>query len=413
MSVSVQRGAASWWPQHLVLAWLNLALSAPLIYLYLGLPLLLRQQGWSGTSIGLLQLAGLPAMLKFVLALPIERLRLGQASYRNWAALLGLAYAAALALLALHDLAHSPRWLLFGLAMAVNLLGTWADVPTNALAIEILPESEHVRAGAIRSAATSLGAIVGGGLALLIHGRFGWAGSFMALTAPVVLGAALIFALPAKRAGRAPIPVAVKAGWREWIGYFGLPQRRRWCLLMLCYFPFVGAAWVYLKPLLLDQGFDPQRIAMLVGLAGGLVGAVSSLAGAYLTRVLGLGRTLPGFAVFNVIALSVLLAATVLATSAPVFMLAALMVAMAMGASAGLVFGAMMFHIRPGLAALDYGLQSSLFVLARALVPFAAGVLLDRFGYAGMLIGLLAGAGFALLLALGMGTSSKPSGAYS
>ena len=53
----------AWWPQQLLLGWLNLALTVPLIYLYIGLPLVMRQNGWSGTQIGLMQLAGLPAML--------------------------------------------------------------------------------------------------------------------------------------------------------------------------------------------------------------------------------------------------------------------------------------------------------------------------------------------------------------
>jgi len=43
-----------WWPQHLLLGWMNLVLIAPVIYLYVGLPLILRQHDWSGTQIGLL-----------------------------------------------------------------------------------------------------------------------------------------------------------------------------------------------------------------------------------------------------------------------------------------------------------------------------------------------------------------------
>lgn len=96
------------WPRQLLLGWFNLVLTAPLIYLYIGLPLVLRQHGWSGTDIGLMQLAGLPAMLKFLLATPVDRYRLGRASYRNWSALLLLCYAGAVALLAAHDLATTP-----------------------------------------------------------------------------------------------------------------------------------------------------------------------------------------------------------------------------------------------------------------------------------------------------------------
>ncbi|WP_197669215.1 hypothetical protein [Bordetella trematum] len=68
-----------------------------------------------------------------------------------------------------------------------------------------------------------------------------------------------------------------------------------------------------------------------------------------------------------------------------------MLIAAAMGASAGLVFGLMMYHARPGLAALDYGLQSSLFVVGRTAAPVAAGALLDLGGY-GLMLGSLVGA---------------------
>ncbi|WHL26957.1 hypothetical protein QJS63_20360 [Pseudomonas juntendi] len=49
----------------------------PSIYLMFGLPLVMRQYGWSGTEIGLFQLAGLPAVFKFLMAVPVQRVRLG------------------------------------------------------------------------------------------------------------------------------------------------------------------------------------------------------------------------------------------------------------------------------------------------------------------------------------------------
>lgn len=48
--------------RHVLFGWINFALTAPAIYLWLGLPLVMRQQGWSGAEIGLFQLAGLPAV---------------------------------------------------------------------------------------------------------------------------------------------------------------------------------------------------------------------------------------------------------------------------------------------------------------------------------------------------------------
>ncbi|WP_437880014.1 MFS transporter [Pseudomonas sp. LRF_L74] len=388
-----------WWPQHLLLGWLNLVLTAPIIYLYVGLPLVLRQQGWSGTEIGLLQLAGLPAMLKFILATPVDRYRLGRSSYRNWALLLGSGYAVALLIFAAHDLQNTPRPLLFALAVLVNLLGVWADVPVNALAIRILPPGERIRAGAVRSAATSLGAIGGGGVMLLIHARLGWAWPFRVLALGLLGGMLLVPLLRTMTPVQADEIGPKQVDWRQWPGYFATAQRRVWAVLVLLYFPFIGSAWLYLKPLLLDQGFAAERVAMLVGIAGGVLGALASLGAARITRLVQARVALPLFAFGNLVALLLLIAALGLQLGPQILVVAALTVALAMGASAGLVFGLMMEHTRPSLDALDYGIQSSLFIAARTCVPLLAGILLDRFGYVGMLSGLLLGVGIALALA--------------
>ena len=395
----------AWWPQQLLLGWLNLALTAPLIYLYIGLPLVMRQNGWSGTQIGLMQLAGLPAMLKFLLATPVERYRLGQASYRNWTLLLILCYAGTLGLLAAHDLSTTEPSLMFLLAMLVSVLGTWADVPLNALAIQILPESERVRAGAIRSAAMSLGAIVGGGVMLLLYTRAGWAWPFYLLGLGLLSGALLLPWLKPK-AGQSQTPslnrsapLPVQAGWRQWPGYFAIAEQRIWALLVLLYYPFLGAVWLYLKPLMLDQGFAADRIALIVGIAGGLTGAIASMLAGRLTRLIGSSICLPLLALGNLLAIGCLTLVVTVGLGDNAMIAAAMLVALAMGASAGLMFGLMMYHTRPGLTAMDYGLQSSLFVASRTLVPILAGVLLDRLGYSGMLACLLAGQMLVLLLA--------------
>lgn len=387
-----------YWPLQLMLGWLNFALTAPIIYLYLGLPMIMRQHGWSGTEIGLFQLAGLPAVLKFLLATPVDRYRIGRSAYRNWSMILILLYAAVLALLAAFDIEHTSWAVLFSLALAASLIGTWADIPVNALAIEYLPESERIRAGAIRSAATSLGAIAGGGVMLLMQTRFGWAWPFITLSILLTSGVLLLALMRDYQAVDSRSSVIQRAGLKEWLSYFSTPDFRRWALMILLYFPFIGAAWVYVKPLMLDQGFEAGRIAAVVGIGGGLVGALASLAGSRITRRSGPAIALPAFAVLSLTAVGSLLLVASFQLPFPAFVAAALFTALAMGAASGLIFGLMMYYTRPGLAAVDYGIQSSLFALARTLVPMAAGILLDQAGYGGMLLGLMSGLLLALLV---------------
>lgn len=381
-----RQGDAGAWRLQLLFGWLSFVLAVPSIYLLLGLPLVMREHGWSGTDIGLFQLAGLPAVFKFLLALPVQRFRFERGHYRIWALVLCLLLALLLVVVSQQAIT-APRGYLFGLAFAAGVLATWADIPVNALAIKMLPESQRIRAGGIRSAALFLGAIVGAGVMLLVHSRWGWQAPFLLMAAGLLLA---LLPLGWLREGcvEGATPAPARPSLADWSGYFRQPGARLWTWLLLSSFPFVGAAWLYLKPLLLDQGMAAQQVALIAGVGGGVVGALASVLGGRLIQRLGPGRAIPLFMVWALFALLALTAAVGLQAGMAWLVAAAFVLATAMGVVSTLVFALMMLFSREHRQAADYGLQASLFVLTRLLVPIAAGVLLDHSGHVGMLAGL-------------------------
>ena len=379
--------------RHMLFGWINFALTAPAIYLWLGLPLVMRQQGWSGAEIGLFQLAGLPAAFKLFLALPIERWRPGRRPYLHWAWLTGGGYL--LALLSLATLgADTHKAILFALTFLAALCATWADIPVNALAIKLFPPEERPRAGGVRSAATFAGAVVGGGTMLLLQQAFGWAAPFLFLSLCLVAGLGLLGFVQedggvSSSCRSAPLAV--------WCGFFRQTGAGIWTVTLLGYFPFVAAAWIYLKPLLLDSGFPATEVAWIAGIGGGALGALASFTAGLVPRALVL-RVLPLSAGTNALAL-VLLAAAAGYGSETWLVAAAAFHAVAMGVASTFAFALMMEFARNGWRAADYGLQASLFTLARIAVVLPAGLLLDRLGYPGMLAALaFAALAFALLI---------------
>lgn len=384
------------WLLQALFGWLHLTLTAPSVYLWLGLPLVMRQHGWSGTAIGLFQLAGLPALLKFALAAPVEARGAGGAPrYRAWALTLCLGYAAVLLALGWQELLAQRAWL-FALACAAALAATWADIPVSALAIRLLPPDERMRAGGVRAAALSLGAIAGGGLMLLVQARWGWRAPFACLAAALASGTLLLAWAVRREPADAPQPQAPRPHLAALVrGWGAQPGAWRWTVLLVSYFPFIGAAWFYLKPLLLDHGFAPAQAAWLAGIAGGVVAALAGAASPLLTRRIGMARALPLYAGLNVAALALLAVAVRLGAPAAGMAAAVMCVAAAMGASSACVFGLMMHLARPRWQAFDYGWQASLFAGSRMLVPLAAGVALDAAGAAAMLAGLTAAAALA------------------
>ena len=374
--------------KQLTFGWLHFALALPSIYLLLGMPLVLREQGWSGTQIGLLQLAGLPAVLKLVMAVPVERCRLAGGGYRAWACLLGLLLGLALLGLAYDfPLAQPPRF--YAWVLLISWLATWADVPVNALAIRCLPAEERLRAGGIRSAALFLAAVVGGGLLLVLHQRAGGAAPFLLMALLLVVGGIMLGGMvmtsetesePHASAEPHFLPPYQSGG----LNFFRQPAAGVWVALLMLLFPFVGAGWIYLKPLMLDLGMPAEQVAWWVGVGGGTVGALASLVGQRIAMGIGIGRALPLFSGLGALALATLGLVSHMAAGQSLWLAGAGLIACAMGALSGLMFGLMMHFVRSGYQALDYGLQASLFTLSRLAVPVLAGIVLDRFGYSSM-----------------------------
>ncbi len=367
---------------HMAFGWINLTLTAPAVYLWLGLPLVLRQQGWSGTAIGLFQLAGLPAVFKLFLALPVERERNTATPCRRWFWLTGSGYLLTLLLLAVVD-SQAPKPLLFLLILLAALCGTWADIPANTLALKRFPASERARAGSVRSAATFAGAILGGGALLLVQQAHGWAAPFLLLGLGLAASLILVGWLGEHDENRATETPPALSMWR---GFLQQPGGRSWGVILLCYFPCVASAWVYLKPLLLDHGLAPAQVAWIAGIGGGGIGALTSLAMGFLPRQRLVGL-LPLSAGLNVLSLLLLVAASSLASDLLLW-LAVPLLACAMGASSALAFAWMMEFARPHCQAGDYGLQASLFTLGRISAAALAGMMLDTWGYTGMLAAL-------------------------
>ena len=380
------------WRQALF-GWVNLSLVAPAVYIWVGLPLVMRQHGWSGTDIGLFQLAGLPAVFKLFLALPVQQWRPGRRPYLFWSFLTGGGYLLAILGLAALD-PNSHKGVLFALTLLVAMFATWADIPVNALAIHLFPTMERPMAGSVRAAATFVGAIMGGGVMLLIQERFGWYAPFLLLGGILLLALVILSSI---REDTKPSLLKVQRTppFTVWSGFFRQAGSGIWTVTLFGYLPFVAAAWLYLKPMLLDHGHPVNEVALIAGIGGGAIGALAGLVIAVVTRVK-LYALLPLSAGANVISLVTLAMATACASGAWL-MVSAAFLAIVMGIASSLIFALMMEFARDGWQAADYGLQASMFTLSRIMVAPLAGLLLDRFGYSAMLATL---ALVALLVAL-------------
>ena len=383
--------------------WMNLVLAVPSIYLMFGLPLIMRQHGWRGVEIGLFQLAALPAVFKFLFAIPVQRMHFGRAHYLHWLMLLSTLLLVLFWVIGRDSLINEGVTL-FVLTFAISVMATWADIPLNALAVQCLPRSAQFSAGNIRAAALFLGAILGGGVMIVVQARFGWQAPFLLMGLGLLTGVA---GLASVRSSRSPETTAAdnlpsshgSTVLQDWAGFFDQPGARQWTVVLLTSFPFIGTAWLYLKPLLLDQGMPMERVALVVGILGGVTGALASLLGGRLTRHLGVAAAIGTYLSMSLCALAFLSLVVWTDLGSIWLIVSVIALAASMGAVSGLIFGLTMFFTRTQRNASDYGLQTTLFTMTRLSLPVVAGVLLDRWGRMAMLLSLTFGVLISVLLA--------------
>jgi predicted MFS family arabinose efflux permease len=258
-----------------------------------GLPVLLRQRGFSLAEIGFSSLLAAPWALKWLWAPLLDRWyspRLGRR--RSWIVPLQLGTAAILAALAWLDGALSMPILLAAVLVS-NLLAATQDVATDGLAVELLSPTERGLGNGLQVAGYRLGMLVGGGALLIWHERLGNAGTFLSMATLIVLAT-----LPVLLTHERPAPLAPNE--RARVGHW-LRRPGAWRLLGLLVAYKAGDSFAtgMLRPFLVDRGLSLADVGWLLGPVGFVSGLFGALAGGALVNRLGRKRALLGFGVLQ------------------------------------------------------------------------------------------------------------------
>ena len=388
-AVSTRRGALA------LLSGLYAAQGLPYGFFTLALPVLLREAGWSLTSIGLLHLLALPWALKFLWAPWVDH----HFSRRAW--LLGLQGTALMAALTMSFMkVDAGSTLLLAAVFGFNLIAATQDVVTDGLAVRLLDAQGRGLANGIQVGAYRLGMILGGGLLLWVFARSNWQVMFWCMAALLALSTVPVWFMrepaPARVSllipppTRAHEPAALVQPARPktlelalgWWHRAVTPAMLTLAGLIVCFRFGDQVVSALITPFLSDQGLGKETIALMKG----TVGSATSLGGAALGAVImvrwgrrqallwcGLAQS-AGFALYIAVALGhggepLLWAATVLEGLVGTMATVAL-------------FALMMDAASPEHAGTDYSWLASVVVVVAGLGNLLAGVLADALGYA-------------------------------
>lgn len=363
--------------QLTLLTALYAAQGLPFGFFSLALPVLLREAGWSLTSIGFLQFLALPWAIKFLWAPLLDH----HGTRRGW--LLGLQCAACLAALLMSQLALAPgSVVLFVAVFAFNLIAATQDVVTDGLAVRLLDTRERGLANGIQVGAYRLGMVLGGGLLLWVFARTDWRVMFLCMAG--LLALTIVPVLGMREPPREVLAAAPRGRTLAlaWLHRALRPGLLAFAGLIVCFRFGDQMVSSLITPFLSDQGLGKETIALMKGAVGSATSLLGAVIGGWLTFRAGRRQALLISGLLQAAGFALYVAAA-LGLGDVRLLWAATIVEGVVGTMASVaLFTLMMDASDPQYAGTDYTLLASVVVVVGSLGGIAAGLVGDALGYA-------------------------------
>jgi PAT family beta-lactamase induction signal transducer AmpG len=265
----------------LVISFLYFAEGFPFGILEQTLPVYFRIHGLSLVHMGLLSLVTLPYALKFLWAPAVDFL----GRRRQWVAGAQFLMAGFLALLAVLDPGAPSVWL-WACVACLAVMSATQDIAIDAYSIELLKPSEMGIANGIRQAAYRVALVLSGGLFVALGGWIGWAVSYLAAAALLVVCGAMSLRLPHVSIQRRKFSLSSLADpFRELLGRPGIISV---ALFILLYKLGDLALGPMVRPFWLDRGLTTAEIGLITGILGIAASIAGGLAGGWFTTRYGI-----------------------------------------------------------------------------------------------------------------------------
>ena len=355
---------------------LYLSFATPYVFFVGGIPAVMQVEGFDASFIGLFQLVGLPAVIKFLLSPVIDRFRFQKQHYKKWIAFVGMAYVATL--YGLSTLSLSEHfYTVFMIILFATLLYTFIDIPLNALSIKVFSADDRVAASGYKTSAYFLSGVLGSGILLIVYNHLGWHCTFCLAAAWVFLSLSLLFFI---EENDAPVK-GQSVSFYTILTFFRRPNMGIWLFILTFYFTFILSVWMFIKPYLIMKGLSTDEVAFYVGIYGSSVGFIGGMLASHLGKYLSKRQSLIYFALCMMVSILILIFLETYSFTILGVLAAITFISVSMAFSTTVVFSLIMDYSRQASIGVDYAVQSSLTSIVRILFTIGAGFLISNFGY--------------------------------
>src|SRR6056297_2699997 len=156
-----------------ILLSLYLAQSIPMSFFSTVLPVIMRMEEYSLSSIGLIQLIKIPWIVKFLWGPVVDHNARDNMHYRRWIIGSEVFYAVVIVAIGFFDLQSSFTTIIMLMIFAF-VLSSIQDIGSDALAVRILKKKERGFGNSMQSSGNFLGALFGSGVLLYLYTMIGW-----------------------------------------------------------------------------------------------------------------------------------------------------------------------------------------------------------------------------------------------
>ena len=362
---------------------LYIAQTIPMSFFSTVIPVMMRQENFSLSAIGLLQLIKLPWILKFLWSPVVDRHTMHAGDFKKWIFSAEIIYALLIFAVAFLNF-HTDFYAIVVLIIISFTASATQDIATDAMAVLSFSKSDKSLVNSMQSMGSFGGTLIGSGILLVLFRLIGWNSLLPCLAVFVLLALLPLYfnkqlqLQPKKSSDRAKSAdlyyfFARKKIWKQ-IGF-----------LFLYYSGLIGTL-AMLRPFLVDLGYAMQQIGVMSGIAGTFVGFLASYSGGLIVRRIGRFRSRILFAVFILLATLYFLGLSYVTPTTTLLYIGIFLLWGSYGMATIVVYTTAMDCVRPGREGTDFTIQTVITHLGGMIMAILSGRLADHTGYHGLFL---------------------------
>ncbi len=366
-----------------VLFSLYIAQSVPMTFFSTVMPVIMRQQDYSLTSIGLLQLVKLPWILKFLWAPLVDGTSGKLSDFKKWIFSSELIYAVLIIAIGFFNLQIDFKLIIVLLIFAFTASAT-QDIATDAFAILILKKEERSIGNSMQSGGSFLGTVLGSGVLLIIYSLYGWKFLMFGLAGFVLIALFPLMFYKKQLIKNTDKENKIKA--KDLYLFFTRKGIYKHILLLFFFYSGMVGILTMLKPWLVDLGYDIKQIGIYSGIYGASAGFLSAFVAGKLIKILGRKKTLKLFTAYTIVVTTYFVSLNYIGYESGFVLLGVLLIWSVYGVNSVSVYTIAMDSVRKGREGTDFTVQIVLTHLGSLILAVLSGKTAHNFGYHGLFI---------------------------